>query len=626
MIVQPNGDTCGDCDYWENLKNSPCTYQDSIRQGVIKKTDPACEDFCPKEKSKGKEKPKLHKASGISEQGYYEAIYYKGKPVFLTVNSAGEFKIYNEVTVESDSFLPKEWPTEIPYKPYGYYEGELSLDEKLYVKVRAEFDLFLDLDLNWKDFLAACVLMSYQQEKLRTVPYVYLVGDNASGKTVALNLFNWLCYRPMLGVTIPPADIYGYLDDADTLGTILEDEAQGLNKDLDKSKIYKTGYKMGACVPRTIMTQNRRFIQYFRTFCFKACAAEEMPRVKGLLERFLFISMTEGYPKKDWADQNEDDDLRFQELRNALLKWRLLTRETKLPEVEFPESVKGRLKELWKPILQVVAGFEVEKNLRVHMEQLQKERLDDRINTIEGRIVKVVCSLYKPNVPLAFNDIWTCLAADLEGKVDDNKPNKMDTSEFGDVTKQNIGSKLRVVLGGEKTKVRLQNVPTCVYVFDDKKLVRVAKKYGCSLCSHVPDVSNSEGVNTCKSENETPLKSFFNEKEPDLKTEKIEEMPESSLTARTSGTQEQHISFEEVSSNGVKIVNPIKPVAQQLPSLSSRFCGKCVKFHTEDCQHPLLAAGGDPKLLKADSAWACDCIGYLESSDSKIDSSFLEEV
>ncbi len=110
----------------------------------------------------------------------------------------------------------------------------------------------------------------------------------------------------MLGVTIPSADVYGYLDDSEAPGTILEDEAQGLQRDMDKAKIYKAGYKKGAVVPRTMITQNKRFIKYFRVFCFKVCAAEEIPRVKGLLERFIFIPMVEGYPRKDWADFSED--------------------------------------------------------------------------------------------------------------------------------------------------------------------------------------------------------------------------------------------------------------------------------------------------------------------------------
>ncbi len=273
-------------------------------------------------KEKRKEKPKLHKACGLAEQGYYESIYHKEKPAFL-VASDGAFRVCEEVTAENETFLPKEYPHEFPYEPYGHYESTLPSREELFWKIREEFDLFLDLEPIWKDYLAACVLLSYQQEKTRTIPYVYFVGDNESGKTVALSLLNWLCYRPMLGVTIPSADTYGYLDDAEAPGVILEDEAQGLYKDLDKAKIYKAGYKQGAVVPRTMITQSKRFIKYFRVFCFKACAAEEIPRVKGLLERFIFIPMTEGYPRKDWADFNEQTRNALRELRNMLLKWRI---------------------------------------------------------------------------------------------------------------------------------------------------------------------------------------------------------------------------------------------------------------------------------------------------------------
>ncbi len=483
MAERGKGKKCRDCANWK-VKDSHCTYYDAIMKGIVFPTDPACDDFYPKDK----EKPKLHKASGYAEQGRYEAIYVNGKPAFLTLKDDA-FRLYEEVTVEDETFLPKEYPNEFPYEPYGYYEGNVPTTEQLYWKVREEFGLFLDLEPIWKDYLAACVLLSYQQEKLRTVPYVYFVGDNESGKTVALNLLNWLCYRPMMGVTIPSADVYGYLDDSDAPGTILEDEAQGLYKDLDKAKIYKAGYKKGAVVPRTMLTQNKRFIKYFRVFCFKACAAEEMPHVKGLLERFIFIPMTEGYPTKDWADLNKDDEQRLRELRNILLKWRLSTIEAELPEIELP--VKGRLKELWKPIIQVTSGLTIEKDLRAQLEQLQKDRLNEKINTLEGHLVKVVCELYSPQTPLASSDIWDGLVKDLEGKLDDKKPNKMDTPEFGEVTKQKIGYRLREVLGGKKTKARLQDGPAWVYSFDQEKLKRIAKKYGCAL---VPKFQTSPTV------------------------------------------------------------------------------------------------------------------------------------
>lgn len=462
MAERGKGKKCADCANWK-IKDSHCTYQEEIRKGIIRINDPACDDFYPK----GKEKPKLHKSSGYSEQGHYEAIYHRGKPAFLATSKA-EFRVYDEVTTEGETFLPKEHPNEFPYETYGYFEGALPSREELFWKVREEFHLFLDVESIWKDYLAACVLLSYQQEKIRTVPYPFFVGDNESGKSVALSLLNWLCYRPMMGVTIPSADIYGYLDDSDAPGTILEDEAQGLQRDMDKAKIYKAGYKKGAVVPRTILVQNRRFIKYFRVFCLKACAAEETPRVKGLLERFIFIPMVEGYPNKDWADFNKEDETRLRVLRNMLLKWRLETIEGELPEVDLP--VKGRLKELWKPIIQIVSGLTVETDLRAHLGKLQNERLSEKTNTLEGHLVKVVCELYVQGQSIAFLEIWDALVADLGGKLDDKKPNKMDTPDFGEITKQKIGYRLREVLSGKKIKMRGQEGPARNYEFDPEKL------------------------------------------------------------------------------------------------------------------------------------------------------------
>jgi hypothetical protein len=546
MGERGRGKKCGDCANWK-IKDSPCTYYDDIVKGTIVKSDPACDDFYPK----GKEKPKLHKSCGYAEQGYFEAIYHKGKPAFLAVKGT-EFRIYDEVTVEGEGFLPKEYPDEFPYEPYGNHEGAVASREELFWEVREEFDLFLDVESIWKDYLAACVLLSYQQEKLRTVPYVYFVGDNESGKTVALNLLNWLCYRPMLGVTIPSADTYGYLDDSDAPGTILEDEAQGLQRDMDKAKIYKAGYKKGAVVPRTMVTQNKRFIKYFRVFCFKACAAEEMPRVKGLLERFIFIPMVEGYPRKDWADLNEEDEKRLRNLRDRLLKWRLASMEWKIPEIDLP--VKGRLKELWKPIIQIISGLTVESDLRAHLESLQKERLSEKVNTLEGHIVKVVCDLYVSGQSLAFGDVWDALVDDLEGKLDDKKPNKMDTPEFGEVTKQKVGYRLREVLGGKKTNTRGQKGPGRVYDFDVEKLKRIAKKYGCVLANKLTTYTSCNSAEPSKPENKVGEKSLFPEKEPDSQSRKTEKETQTPQEVVSLVNSFACVSFEELEAKAKSVV------------------------------------------------------------------------
>jgi hypothetical protein len=546
MTNRGEGKKCGVCANWK-IKDSPCTYYDDIINRTIGKTDPACSDFYPK----GKDKLKLHKSSGFAQQGCFEAIYHKGKPTFLTLNKEC-FKVCDEATTETETFLPKEYPNEFPYEPYGFFEGSIPNRESLFWKVRDEFDLFLDVESIWKEYLAACVILSYQQEKLRTVPYVYFVGDNESGKTVAMDLLNWLSYRPMMGVTIPPADIYGYLDDSDAPGTILEDEVQGMHKDMDKAKIYKAGYKRGAVVPRTIITQNKRQIKYFRVFCFKACAAEEMPRVKGLLERFIFIPMTEGYPRKDWADLNKEDENRFRELRNILLKWRLASCDRELPEIELP--IKGRLKELWKPIIQVTAGLTIEKDLRAHLEHVYKERLHEKVNTLEGRIVKVVCELFVAGQPLSFTDIWDGLVKDLEGKLDDKKPNKMDTPEFGEVTKQKIGYRLREVLGGKKTKARGDTGQGRVYDFDAEKVKRIAKKYNCISGNKLTSGTSLEESTALKHETQVKEASSFSENKPISETQKPEEQVETPAKVVQLGNSFSSYNLEELATKAKSVI------------------------------------------------------------------------
>jgi len=306
----------------------------------------------------------------------------------------------------------------------------------------------------------------------------------------------------MYGVTVPAADIYGYLDDVDSIGCVLEDEVQGIRKDIDKIKIYKAGYKQGAVVPRTIITQHDRIIRYYNTFSFKACASERIPQVKGFRERFVEISMVEGYPEKEWTDITKEDLKRLYDLRNMLLKWRLLSKEWQLPNPTV--SMRGRLKELWKPILQITDGLTVYETLANFVEDQKNERLSSKQNTLEGHIVKIVTELHNqagsnPAPYIPFQTMWFRLADDLDGKIDDKKPHVMDTSEFWHVTKNKVGYRLREILSGKSKPVREKDlegkdVVVKAYEFNQEKLRRVAKKYGYEIVTKLPSEPSSEGV------------------------------------------------------------------------------------------------------------------------------------
>ncbi|MDR2707432.1 MAG: hypothetical protein LBB87_01625 [Nitrososphaerota archaeon] len=423
----------------------------------------------------------VRKECGLANQGYFEAIYQDDKPYFLTYNKEGIFEVYDSVTKNDDIIILPKTNQEIPYEPYTYNpHTPIQPIEVLFDRVWVEFDLFVDVEPKWVDVLSSCVLLSYRQEKIDSAPYLYIVGDNECGKTVILNLLSKLCYRPLHSVSLTPANIYGYIGtDNEFFGTILEDEAQGLDRDEEKAKLYKAGYTKGTKVARTLQTQSGRHIEYYNTFGFKASAAEKMPSNKGFVERNLFIHMTEGEPKKDWGDKDKQDEQRLQALRGDLLVWRLSVQGVDLPEQVFVVDcgVRGRLKQIWKPLLQVTAGLAVEHRLREYLEQNRRDRLEEKNKTLKSYIVRAVFALHVPDRPVAFGAIWKHLEAELDGVVDD-KRQKMETPEFGVVTKRRVGSRIGAVLNAKSSRATVEGEYVVVYLFDETKLARAAKKYG----------------------------------------------------------------------------------------------------------------------------------------------------
>jgi hypothetical protein len=485
--------TCAECAYYRTPK---CSRSNS------KKSDSSCDDFYEKT-GKVKNAKKIMKDSGATINGYFEAIYNDDKPCFLVID-AGRFHIRESLEIDEETIVPKE-ARNVPYEPYGYFKEPLPGMNELYNEVRAVLEAYIEVQDPWKDVMTAFVLLSYQQQKLQTVFYILVYGDNESGKSTVLQIFKALCYRPLYGVTIPAADIYGYLDDNDSTGVVLEDEVQGINKDIDKVKIYKAGYKRGATVPRTLITQNDRIIKYYNVFSLKAVASEQLPQVKGFRERFLEIHMTEGYPAKEWSDVKAEDLEQLRQLRNKLLKWRMQTREQSLPDVEL--KVKGRLKELWKPILQITSGLQIYDCLLKFVEDQQKERMDIKQSTLEGKLVKVVTDLFNESkdttlsytFTFPFQLIWNALREELDGKIDEKKPNVMDTSEFFQVTKNKVGYRLREILSGKTKAVRQKDpngrdVVVKAYDFELVKLRKIAKKYGYELVTKLPMLLSSEGA------------------------------------------------------------------------------------------------------------------------------------
>lgn len=594
--------TCGSCARFK-VPDASCPWADDVARGTLTQSSTACDAYFERRKGghETKEK-KLFKDSGVTVIGSFEAVYADDKPSFL-LEDRGSFRLVDSVVINDETFFPKE-AKHVPYEPYGVYGGPVLASQELFSRVRAEVDLWIDVEPIWKDVLAACILLSYHQEKLQTLPYILVYGDNESGKSTVLQVLKSLCYRPMYGVTIPAADLYGFLEDSDAIGCILEDEIQGINKDTDKIKIYKAGYKQGAVVPRTLITSNDRIIKYYKTFSFKACASEQIPQVKGFNERFLFIPMVEGSPQREWADITGQDLERLRGLRNALLKGRILSRGEQLPSLQL--RMKGRLKELWKPVLQITSGLAVYDDLFKFVETQRNERLITRQATLEGHIVKIIVDLHneakEENPELPFARIWEELSHDLNGKIDDRKPHVMDTSEFFEVTKNKVGYRLREVLSGTTTVLRKKDhegnwVSSKAYAFDFEKLKRVARKYGYDVVTKLPSLLSSEGVQAPKSM----------EKEGLGNVEKGPYTPQELGTLSNSVTSEKGPLDASSTSKNSEYEKTGGESSPNSVTSEERTCGHCALWHKPSCSFP----GGDPSCVTPLNRYAVDCRDFI---------------
>ena len=146
------------------------------------------------------------------------------------------------------------------------------------------------------------------------------------------------------------------------IGTICEDEADNIDENPDKMRIYKSGYTKGLPVLRTDISVGRKQMK-FNTFCFKAFAAERTPdpeTAKGFIQRIVVIPCFTGNPPydiseiKDPAGDAENQALldELLEFRNTLLVYKLLHYHEPISDIR-DLNIRNREKQLFKPLIRL---------------------------------------------------------------------------------------------------------------------------------------------------------------------------------------------------------------------------------------------------------------------------------
>jgi hypothetical protein len=427
-----------------------------------------------------KEKPTytVRKFSGVTTTspngGLAEAVIIGGNPMFAcAINGGTDVVFYEELETQDMKLRP---PTKQEYPPDSAleYESEEEFREyirianeedhlyKLYGDVRKFYtkDYFVDTDPKNSTVLALYTITSYFQDKFSTVAYIWLVGDNGSGKNSVLITYSWLGYRVFYMAGASGANICEYLGTIEEgQGTIAEDELGDMDDDPYKKLLYMNGYASGSCVPKILDASSKsREQRFYRSYCQKMSASENLPDIKyskGVLDREFIIKCVKGFPKYNINMTKKrtrtPEVLRIvndlQSLRKRLFAYRLAHFYDVIKEVD-KLSISGRALELTESALQLFYKYkeddpEYDKTFKdeilATLSEFLRDRLGRRNVSLEAKLYPIITKMVEEQGETLENDkIFAKVQSELEGKP---VPGKEDyafyVEELGRVVKRN---------------------------------------------------------------------------------------------------------------------------------------------------------------------------------------------
>jgi hypothetical protein len=406
-----------------------------------------------------KEKPVniVKKFSGVTTTspngvGLAEAVLINGDPMFaVTINGGLSVTFFKELETEDMILRPpgkQEYPPESAYEFSS--EDELmeyiriALEEEtiysLYRSIRRFYtkDYFVDTELRNATLLALYTITSYFQDKFSTVPYIWLIGDNGSGKNSILMTYSWLGYRVFYMSGASGANICEYLGTVEEgQGTVAEDELHNLDKDPYKRLLYMTGYASGGCVPKILDGNTKgREQRYYRSYCQKISASENLPSIKyskGVLDREFIIKCVKGFPKYNIKTTKKRtrtpgvlrliNDL--QTHRKRLFAYRLAHFDDVVEEIQ-GLSISGRALELTESALLLFHKYRAgpeddktfDKEILPTLSEFLSDRSNRRIDSLEGRLYSIMKTMIDVQGKDEFDNdtIFNVVQSEMGGK------------------------------------------------------------------------------------------------------------------------------------------------------------------------------------------------------------------
>lgn len=463
-------------------------------------------------KCKQKQAEYIQKISKIAEYPEYklvESIIIASTPKFL-ISDGSKIEIKTSIELESkilkpfneNMYMNKTYSFESEEQVKEYIEKAKSETlDTLYRKVKTIWMKYIDADNFHISICSADTIFSYLQDRIGLTHYLFFVGSSNSGKSNNLTVFQYLAYRNMTMTGLSYANIYQFLGSGEEgIGTICEDEADTIDLDNEKMKIYKNGYTTGRPTSKIDLTFGRKQLK-FNNFCWKAFSAERLPDVlkaQGFNQRIIEIFCTFGIPQYDISEVvNPAGETEFQNLldelndvRNTLLIWRMQHYTDPIPDIKL--NLVNREKQLFKPIIRVFQNTRTLGELLPVISNYVSEKREKNVDSYHSTLYRIIKDLVNTKgFSLESMEVINYIRQELELEEFPNKPQSFESQEFGTLSIKGIIKTLKEVFGVKKDP---SHNNARGLIFDPIKLGKLEKLYDVNIKVEIKEGSDTSDV------------------------------------------------------------------------------------------------------------------------------------
>jgi hypothetical protein len=459
-----------------------------------------------KDRDKDKEsKPSImtYKYSNNRKGLLHESVILAGHPVFIKYEN-GQVKAVEHIEEPTRIIRPHR-KEEYPYPPLGFADinevkkyvnkAKIMNIEALYLKAKDIVLKYVDQEEPIIIMIVADIIWTYYQDLFATTHYADVTGNNETGKSTIGHVFQYTGYRVVKATGISAANYYRTLGTVEPgQCTIIEDEADYMEEDKDKIKIYKAGYEYDARIPKVNMNTKEQNQNWYYPYCYKMRIGEKALdpfKAKGLKERIFGYECRSAtkdnlYSIKE-VTTNSPGDTQKQELygelidfRKEMLCYRLIHYMDSIQNID--TGLKGRDKELGGPLLQIFYGTKAFGDIKYALQKFLAKRKDDgrrKQKTVESALGPLIVKLIEKNntLKLPVGLIWNEAINTIPGRLNPQKPNEYQTNEYGTIYMNTFSKKIVDTFGA----VRDKKNSGIMLVFDEEKINELKRMHKCEV-------------------------------------------------------------------------------------------------------------------------------------------------